>query len=175
MNVLPRLDNTTQEPLVLAMLAQHNIRATIHLEAFDLDRDGWKHDQWRVTLSTNTDMMGHPLTDDHGKRRAVHVESFEYRTGTGHRRKPRKTSPSYLDNTPRPQLPEVASVIHCLLSDADAGSESFNDFCDNFGYDRDSIKAFKTYQACMESADKVHRIFSNPQRAELREILEQYC
>jgi len=172
MNVLPRLDNTTQEPLVLAMLAQNSIRATIHLEAFDIDRDGWKCDQWRVTLSTNTGPDGFR---PHGANPAV-IESFEYRTGTGHRRAPRKGKnvPSYIDNRPRPQTPEVASVIHCLLSDADAGSESFNDFCDNFGYDRDSIKAFKTYQACMESADKVHRIFSNPQRAELREILQDY-
>jgi hypothetical protein len=34
------------------------------------------------------------------------------------------------------------------LSDAQAGEQTFEDFCAEFGYDPDSRKAEKTWQAC---------------------------
>lgn len=47
--------------------------------------------------------------------------------------------------------PKVADVLECLLLDAMGTSESFCDWADNFGYDRDSIKALETYKACCQT------------------------
>lgn len=52
------------------------------------------------------------------------------------------------------KIPKPSDIAECLLSDIDAGSYSFNDFCDNFGLSNDSLKAFDTYRACMETATK---------------------
>lgn len=47
------------------------------------------------------------------------------------------------------------SVLDAVVSDALAGSESFSDFCDNFGYDEDSRKAYATWQQCARYAEWV--------------------
>lgn len=56
------------------------------------------------------------------------------------------------------KLPTETDVLECLYSDSEAGKLSFNDFCDEFGYDKDSIKALDTYRACMDIADKLTRL-----------------
>lgn len=71
-------------------------------------------------------------------------------------------------------LPQPAGVLHCLLMDASASDESFNNWCDNYEYDNDSISAFNTYQQCCETGNKLRQIFNNSQLAELRELLEDY-
>lgn len=55
-------------------------------------------------------------------------------------------------------LPNPKDVLECLFSDLDAGEMSFDDFCDNFGYSNDSIKALDTYRACSENARKMRRL-----------------
>lgn len=50
------------------------------------------------------------------------------------------------------KAPERSDLIACLLSDASAGSESFEDYCINFGYDTDSRKAYATWLACQTTA-----------------------
>lgn len=53
--------------------------------------------------------------------------------------------------------PEAAEVLDCLASDS-AGLEnnpSFEDWAEEYGYDADSRKAEKTYQACLEQAEKL--------------------
>lgn len=54
--------------------------------------------------------------------------------------------------------PIASEILEFLYSDRDCGSYSFYEFCDNLGYDRDSIKALDTYRACMENAEKVNRL-----------------
>jgi len=100
--------------------------------------------------------------------------SFEYNTGMGHctpkygkpsgarqsiweseRPNKRPAVPCIGTETAWVHLPQLDDILQCLFSDADAGSQSFNDFCDNFGYDNDSLKALDTYRACMESASKL--------------------
>jgi hypothetical protein len=80
-------------------------------------------------------------------------ESFEYGTGSGLRK----------NNTP--VKPVAADVVYSVLSDYSAGEESFEDFCSNFGYDNDSIKALNTYIACQRNGKKVLNLF--------RETLEE--
>jgi hypothetical protein len=90
--------------------------------------------------------------------------SFEYRTGLGHC-VPLYTKGKYTANK-KPlnsitiddgyvSIPTLDDILQCLFSDASAGSESFNDFCDNCGYSNDSLKALDTYRACMDAASKL--------------------
>jgi hypothetical protein len=53
--------------------------------------------------------------------------------------------------------PEAYDLLYCLQSDCQAADGSFADFCANFGYDDDSIKALNTYNACCEGAKKLRK------------------
>lgn len=103
----------------------------------------------------------------------INGESFEYRTGTGHEtpcfqtrngyRMKRNTKPKdreVIFNAERESwvhCPKEKDVLQCLFSDAELGAESFDEFCLNMGVSNDSIKAFDSYRACMESRQKLLR------------------
>lgn len=70
--------------------------------------------------------------------------------------------------------PSAASVLHSLLLDSDCGHELFEDFCDNFGYDQDSIKSLEIYKACQKIAKQLNSLFTQKQIEDLRELLEDY-
>ena len=53
------------------------------------------------------------------------------------------------------QAPTELDILACLYNDKQAGEYNFNDFCDNLGYNNDSIKDFDTYRACMDTAYKL--------------------
>lgn len=74
----------------------------------------------------------------------------------------------------KPESPRSASVLHSLLLDAEASVTSFRNWCDEFGYDNDSISARNTYDACQENADKLKRIFNLEQLDQLAEALQDY-
>lgn len=47
--------------------------------------------------------------------------------------------------------PRDDNILYSVVMDAEAGGyETFEEFCDNYGYSSDSIKAMKTYQACKD-------------------------
>lgn len=87
-------------------------------------------------------------------------ELFNYRMGLAH-----------VDKFKRPVAPKVDEVLHSLFLDAQCGSLSFNDFCSEFGYDNDSISAFDTYRACMESGEKLRRALG-PEYTKEKERIE---
>lgn len=74
----------------------------------------------------------------------------------------------------KPKTPEITDVIYCLLSDSDAIEYNFTEWANDFGYDTDSIKAEKVYQACVETGRKLNRIFSPKDLESLRELLQDY-
>jgi hypothetical protein len=74
----------------------------------------------------------------------------------------------------KPKAPRAADVLCCLLSDADAIKESFNSWCDNFGYSNDSMKALKTYQACCDTGEKMRALLGGKVMEELREALQDF-
>lgn len=49
-------------------------------------------------------------------------------------------------------------ALYCFLSDCIIGKDSFENFCDKFGYDEDSRKAFQTYRACATSLGKYDKL-----------------
>jgi len=57
--------------------------------------------------------------------------------------------------------PDAAGVLDCLLSDADCGARSFDDFCSELGYDVDSRKAYRTWQACQRTDRQLRRFLGD--------------
>lgn len=114
-------------------------------------RDGdWRCDQWRVTLSNK---MGQWTTD--------------YFTGLGHR-KVNKWKES------KPVKPDVLGVLHSLFMDAQIADQNFIDWCADFGYSDDSMKAFNIYKQCCETAVHLRKYFSPEIRAQIQSAIEDY-
>lgn len=104
----------------------------------------------------------------------INGESFSYKTGIGHAYLGKKQKPEDVPvNEYRGFLklrddsrslgvvnayakaPSQDEVLHALLSDAECGNYSFDEFCDNLGYSNDSLKALDVYRACGEIAKKL--------------------
>lgn len=92
--------------------------------------DGWSHFLWEVTV----------------KRPDGRTFTGSYRAGLGHTR---ATWRGGRETTPR--APTLAEYLDCLQSDCRSGEHLlFSDFCDEFGYDDDSLSAEKIWRACQE-------------------------
>ena len=78
-----------------------------------------------------------------------------------------------VDKMGRPKKPTVMNVLSSLIAD-DVSGMSFNDFCNEFGYDNDSIKALKIYEACLKETKAYYNMFDREEREVLRELLEDY-
>lgn len=130
----------------------------------------WKCDEWRFCMAR--------------KDKQTMIDS--YFTGLGHRE---KTALGKLPHTFRkgtlayeawektalkPKAPTAADVLRSLILDASAIDESFSDWCDNFGYDSDSIKALNTYNACCEIGKKLRKFFTRAEMETLREMMQDY-
>lgn len=157
---------TPQEQEVAALLAAANIPTRVtHLHQTKLD--GWECDRWSVSI--------------------WHAE-FDYHTGMGHRKIPSPAGWPRWDNTLRPGTlayeaqeqrkvpvaPHVAGVLHSLILDSRAAEQTFSDWCSDFGFDTDSRKAFATYDACQQTADKLRRVIPRDMLAQIATALENY-
>lgn len=65
------------------------------------------------------------------------------------------------------KIPTAYSILSCLTK-YDPGS--FEDFCSEFGYDTDSKKAEKTYNAVVDEYKNVAMLFTDSEIEELQEI-----
>ena len=113
---------------------------------------------------------------------------FCYFTGLGHRTMPKgkeyeithlklvhgRFAQRYIDALKKPKAPNIVSFLHGIVIDSEACSISFNDWAENYGYDSDSIKARDTYDQCQDSGDKLKKVFTQLQIAELSELLQDY-
>lgn len=70
--------------------------------------------------------------------------------------------------------PTQASVLYSLISDSSSVQGSFNDFCDDLGYDSDSIAAREIFESCSRNERKLKTIFSPEQISKLSGLLEDY-
>jgi len=64
----------------------------------------------------------------------------------------------YTNNVVELKENDLLNSFDCFVSDGIAGLESFESFCDNFGYDRDSRKAENIYKECIKSAEKLQAV-----------------
>lgn len=71
--------------------------------------------------------------------------------------------------------PLLRDVLYCLVSDTDVSNyDSFEDWADCFGYDRDSRKAEDTYNACWVAARQLRGLFTTAELNSLREAFQDY-
>lgn len=66
-------------------------------------------------------------------------------------------------NTQEHKALDDYSILACVKSDYYTDEKrfpTFKDFADEFGYDRDSREAEKTYKRCLKQAEKLHRVFT---------------
>lgn len=138
-----------------------------------LNDDLWVHDKWVVVING---------------------QDFEYSTGIGHRveldrfkrddfnriknQNPTKTKSNlllYIDTFAKVSKPKplnIDDVLYSLVLDSQFSNDTFDDFCDNLGYDNDSIKANDIYRACQKTAKKVKTFIPNIDEA--NELFNEY-
>ena len=89
------------------------------------------------------------------------AETFDYHVGLG------------LRKNNKPTLPKATDVLYSLLMDCTQG-EDFQDWCGNFGFDPDSIKAMKIYEACQANEMKLKNVLPNEVFKQLQIELQDY-
>lgn len=112
--------------------------------------DNWLHFSWIITIN------------------GVY---FDYKTGIGcietgsiKSRKPSviaiipngdRFNGKLFDKKVRATIPNINDILECLINDSEVSNISFNEFCSNYGYSTDSIKALNIYQECSNTKDKL--------------------
>lgn len=66
----------------------------------------------------------------------------------------------YSQGSAHKDAPKVADVLDCLCSDATC-PDTFEDFCSEYGYDTDSRRAERTFQACLKSRDDLREFLGD--------------
>lgn len=115
--------------------------------------NNWICDKWSITFIRA------------GIKKSI---NFDYFTGTGHRVENRIMA------VVNPVFPHATGLIYSCIMSGDSCNMSFRDWCNNYGYDSDSIKALETYRACQEEYNKLQGLFSNKEIETLQELLQDY-
>ena len=170
------------------------VKVSVHSSAElvkDKDDDGWLHDVWTVVIdkpaSGKSPMMvkyrtgiGHRvglgtmqtqkkqerLKDYKHPQKFIQANHFCWEATNAKRR-------HYGDHQWL-KVPKVSAVLHSLIMDAQAGSETFEDFCSNYGYDTDSRRALEMYLECQKYGNELRRFFNGGHMADMEEILRDY-
>lgn len=118
---------------------EYNITITSTYMYTDNISDKFSCDKWACTIHFNDK-----------------AATFEYFSGVGHRVKN------------QPVAPNVADVLYCLLSDANACNTSFDNWCDDLGSNSDSLEALNTYLASQRNGDKLNKLLGRTLVIELQ-------
>ena len=88
--------------------------------------------------------------------------------------KPEQVKPSEdeLNKVSKPKPLNIDDILFCLVLDAQSGTESFEDFCDNFGYNEDSVKHNEIYKSCQKNGKKVKTFIKDLEKAS--ELFQDY-
>ena len=141
-------------------------------------RDDWECDAWQCKFSR------YPKGVVNGSDITMTADFF---TGVGHRKSKHpmpadiaRLRPNILARVEwermwlKPVAPNATTVLYSLLRDAEGAEQNFLDWCGDYGYDSDSMKAHKIYTACCEELQKVRTFFTNEERQALLELLQDY-
>lgn len=152
------------EDAVDALLTANGIRYTTTYSGED-----------KNALSGSSTMDAWAITFTAGKL----SETFDYFTGTGHRKRVYGYAGQIWDKnkkqyyTEKVMAPRAAGVLHCLIMDSSACGQSFDDWCSDYGYDTDSRKALETYLTCQSNHQKLRRVIG-PALSQFTTLLEDY-
>lgn len=70
--------------------------------------------------------------------------------------------------------PELNDVFYALVMEADAINYTFSEWCSNYGYSDDSIKAKSAYDGCIKSAIFLIQQFTCSEQQQLRDYFYDY-
>jgi len=128
---------THTETMTMAeFISSRKITMTAERVDANPNMDSQDMDHWKVTLRRYVAYL------DRGNGGRSRTLTTYFSMGYGHKGK----------------APTADKVLDCLASDAHgANSETFEDWCSNYGYDADSRKAEKTYKACERTRDQLRR------------------
>ena len=59
------------------------------------------------------------------------------------------------------QTPTVSDLVWAVAIDSNALNEEFSDWCGEFGYDTDSVKARSIYKACQTNANRLKNLIND--------------
>lgn len=124
------------------------------------DSGQWPHFAWTVTLKGIA--IDYKLGIGHSKVARI-------RPNTGYMRiDHRQIKPTIIHQIKKAGIygteslyikkPKYRDVIYSLALDAQCGSDTFEDFCSNLGYDTDSRKALETYLECQTAVQKLRKL-----------------
>lgn len=68
---------------------------------------------------------------------------------------------------------DYKNALNCIFWDSYAAQNTFEDFCSEFGYSDDSIKALKTYKECKRNAERLNKLFSGLDLLSVQNELEE--
>lgn len=136
-------------------------------------RDDWECDAWKISIKS-VPGVAH-----------VKEETFDFYTGVGHRKVPKHVrKPYYITDTrgiarwekenAKPVAPHIASVLYSLVLDGMALDINFSDWCEEFGYSDDSMKAVQLYKECCDGAKKLQKLLGISLYKTVAEAVQDY-
>ena len=70
--------------------------------------------------------------------------------------------------------PTISDVLYSLVSDSEASEMSFSEWCGELGYNDDSRKAERTYQACVRVGARLKKLFGADYDAIVEYVRENF-
>ena len=105
-----------------------------------------------------------------------HHYRFEIRVSYNGKRCCFRYATSYMDwRDGKEELDEsdYMNALNCIFLDSYAAQGSFKDFCSEFCYSDDSIKALKTYKECKRNAERLNKLFGGLDLLSIQNELEE--
>lgn len=80
--------------------------------------------------------------------------------------------PFYMGKGHHGEEPKMIDVLDCLFSDSNAYEMDFDEWCSEYGYDNDSIRALRTFEQCKETGRKLRELFVEDYESIQEEVWE---
>ena len=172
---------SAEKQTILDMAAKHGITMAVKFVPWSTSRNANEKRRslnWKVTLSKGNSPI---LTTDYMAGEG-HCPAYNdgYKPGTLRTTVDRDNAIKAECETGKTKLgkailPDMADVIHSLVSDADViNYPTYESWASEFGFDEDSRKGEATYRACLKIALKLRAALGENGLAELRESCEGY-
>lgn len=160
----------------LAVHESLNLPPSIPAKTYEEHQKAWAHDLWRVVLKKGNFSFTTSYRTGLGHRKlaaGVSLKNGEW--GNRYQGKYTKSiEKAARDGLIVPSTPKLADVIYSLVCDAGVGDMSFSDWCSDFGYNTDSIKAREMYLACGETRANLLKLVGREIFEALQEMSGEY-
>lgn len=154
-------------------------QSAVFVPASQAPEDRRNQINWNITIQRNgrtpyaltySEGIGHLPFYDVNNRSVAYRGAVQHAIETG-RHGPIDRTHLWSKKLPEPSL---ADVMYSLLIDTSDADENFEDWARSLGYDDDSIKALRIYEAVQDEARAMRRMFTSRERDELAKIFEDY-